>query len=1012
MARSVSPVFAGRDPELQLWSGVLSELRSGGHRAVMIGGEAGVGKSRLAEEFVRAAERAGARALSGGCIELSAQGLPYAPLAAALRMLIRQVGVSEFLELAGGSDEFTRLLPELGPVPPDGHAGQGRLFALTLRLVERLAAQQPLVLVIEDLHWADRSTLDLIVFLVRSLRDVPVAVVGTFRSDELDTGTGLRDVLAELDRLAHLSRLEVPRLSRRAVAEQLRGLLDELPSPALVRQVYARSEGNPFFVEELVRIERHRSEPAGAGARLPATLRDLLLARVRRLPPPVRQLLEVTAVAEAEVSHPLLAELTGWDETTLTSAVRAAVDGHVLVGDADTETYGFRHALLQEALYSDLLPAQRASWHVRLGATLQRRPELVGAGRAAADIARHWYAAGRQAEALSATLVAADEAARQFAYPEQHQLLERAIELAGRLGERDGFAGARLAQLYDSASVAAYEAGDLERASRLVDAALASADPVTDRDRVVHLQTRLGRLRRVLGRDGAVAAARQALLLVPAPSATRAAVLAELAFALQIASGPGRESNLAAAHDYCRESLHLARRFTDRVTETWARIVLGCILVARGDIDGSIEAFQAGLRDGRDIGHDLLCGKATIGLSDALDAAGRYGEAVEVGTDGMRHLEQVGLFPMWGAALVGNLAETLLRVGRWAEADEITAEALDRDPPRVFATHLHQVRGDLAVARGDLSAAAAHHEAFRTLLSTDHPVVYEQLSLVRLGTEIAVWQGCPETAVGETSTAIRAALDGGAGHRTWPLLSIGARAVADAADRRRNTRTRSHANAVDALARQVSAAAGQLVDSTAPARLHAALVAAELHRFDGRRDTDAWEAARGAAEQLGDPYAIGYTLLRAAEARAADLGPAMALLERAASLADQLGAAPLRALVAAKMRRLRQLSPGNQRDPEHTFRFTAREREIAGLVGQGLTNPEIAGELFVSAKTVEYHLGNIYAKLGITTRRQLRAYVQANPTDPRRTAPRHSGPVERPGRGGGERNGDRDRGGG
>lgn len=985
MPRPVSGVFVGREPELRRWTEVQRELAAGRSAVLVLAGEAGVGKTRLTEEFVRVAERSGARALSGACLELGAQGLPFAPLADALRTLIRDIGEEQFLTLAGDRMEFARLLPELGRPPAEAGAGQARLFALTLRWMERLAAQRPLVLVVEDLHWADPSTLELLVFLVRSIRQVPVAVVATLRSDEADNGGRLRSVLAELDRLAHVARLELPRLERRAVAEQLHGLLHAVPAPSLVRRVYARSEGNPFFVEELVRAEGEQPAPAVAGTDLPARLRELLLARVNRLPPATRGVLRPAAVAGAEVSHALLAEVAGLDDVALTDAVRAAVDGHVLVADPIEAGYGFRHALLREVLYADLLPAERVRWHASLAAALQRRPELVRAGRAAADIAQHWYVAGRDAEALTATLQAAEDAARQYAYPEQHRLLERAISLTERLGEHADTAGTRLDRLYEATSAAAYEAGELERANDLAQAALDRVDRVAEPDRVSRMLTQRGRVLRVLNQDGAVASVREAVALVPAPSATRAAALADLAFALQLPSAREREPDLVEALSLSTESLELARRFADHPTEALARIVRGCVLVSRDDVHAGIDEFGLGLATARKIEHDQLRGRAAIALSDALELAGRYGDAAEVGREAIGHLERVGLFHMWGTAVTGNLGEALLRLGRWDEADRITAEALDRHPPKVYATHLHQIRGDLAAARGDLAAAAAHREAFRQLLASDHPVVHERLPLTRLTAEIAIWQRSPESAATEVTAAVRAVRRIRAGQRAWPLLSIGARVAADAAQRRRNLRARSDGTPVAALAEQIGTIADELPTRTAPARAHAALVAAELHRYAGHRDPDAWRAARRAVEQLDDPYLLSYVLMRTAETLATDRSSALELLDHATGLADRLGAAPLRRVIAAHVRRLRRLAPGRRRDAAHAFTFTERERQIADLVGLGMTNLEIAGRLFVTAKTVEFHLSNIYAKLDIRTRQQLRAYVRAE-TSPAGTA--------------------------
>jgi predicted ATPase len=250
--------FVGRTTELARLHQLLARAATGQPLLVLVGGEAGVGKTRLVERLAAAAEEQGARVLRGGCVPLGGEGLPFAPVTQALGGLADRLDPAELAAVAGPARQELGRLPDLawGGEAPAGagvtSAGQGRLFELLLGMVQRLAAAAPLLWVMEDLHWADRSTRNLVAFLAATLRSGRVLVVGTFRSDELDRLHPLRGLLAELVRNRRVQRLELPRFSRAEVAGQLAGLLGADPPARLLDDVYARSGGNPFFTEELV----------------------------------------------------------------------------------------------------------------------------------------------------------------------------------------------------------------------------------------------------------------------------------------------------------------------------------------------------------------------------------------------------------------------------------------------------------------------------------------------------------------------------------------------------------------------------------------------------------------------------------------------------------------------------------------------------------------------------------------------------------------------------------------
>src|SRR5215218_6835394 len=396
-ATLTSPTFVGRTEELARLAAAADRAAAGTPTAVLVGGEAGVGKTRLVGELVASARQAGATVLVGGCVELGGEGMPFAPLIEALRPFVRDLDEPELARLVPGRAraELARLLPELAaPAGAGAGAGErpafggdpgpwsdrGRLFELLLVLLERLGAERPAVLVVEDLHWADRSTRDLLAFLHRNLRHGRLLLVMTYRSDELHRRHPLRPFLAELDRGRRAERLELDRFGRDEVAAQLAGIMGA-PAPAeLTERIHARSGGNAFFVEELAAVA---GPGAHADGELPPSLRDTLLARIELLAEPTQQVLGVASAAGARVGHDLLAEVAGLGEAELLAGLREAVSARVLLVDADDGAYGFRHALVKEAVYAELLPGERTRLHARFAAALAARDGAGDPGLAA-----------------------------------------------------------------------------------------------------------------------------------------------------------------------------------------------------------------------------------------------------------------------------------------------------------------------------------------------------------------------------------------------------------------------------------------------------------------------------------------------------------------------------------------------------------------------------------------------------------------------------------------------------
>jgi predicted ATPase len=460
--RVASPVLVGRRKELAWLGEALARVAGGSPAALLIGGDVGVGKTRLVSEFGQAAGTA--RVLTGRCPELGTVGLPFAPLRAILRELVRDRG---FADVIGSPDhELIRLLPELGQPAAAGNVreARARLFVETLSLFEQLGRQQPTVLVIEDAHWADESTRDLLYFLIDNQDAMPgVLIVVTFRSCDLRRGHPLCALLPRLGRLGWVQRTELPGLGRDESAELVGHLLGDAAGLPLADRVHRRAEGIPLLVEELVAAGGERR---WAGT---ATTQDLMLAAVRRLPEPTQDVLRMASTGGQRTGRGLLAAVTGLSARALEASVRPALDSGVL--EAEEDSFAFRHALISEVLHQDLLPGEHTSTHQRFASALRGDASLVPAGWAAIEEAEHWQHAHDPARALGSAWRAADDAGRALARGEQLAMLTRVLELWECVPNAEWLTGADHVLVLRQAADVATAAGERQLAIALASAA-------------------------------------------------------------------------------------------------------------------------------------------------------------------------------------------------------------------------------------------------------------------------------------------------------------------------------------------------------------------------------------------------------------------------------------------------------------------------------------------------------------------------------------------------------------
>ncbi|MEU4402947.1 AAA family ATPase [Streptosporangium sp. NPDC023963] len=950
-AHAVSPLFVGRADELAVLEGALARARSGSASTVFVGGEAGVGKTRLVREFTERTDDA--LVLVGGCLELGTDGLPFAPFTAVLRKLARDLGHDGVAALlpGGATRGLARLLPEFGEPEKEGAEARARLFEQILGLLERLAETRPTILVVEDAHWADRSTRDLLSFLVRYQRpDVPLLTLVTYRADELHRTHPLRPLLAELGRVDWVTRLDLRRLSRREVGQQAASILDGGPI-ADIDLVYARSEGNPLFVEALL--------SGGEGETLPDSLRDLLLASVERLPEETQELMRLAAAGGARIEHAMLSAVAGADDGELSRLLRPAVAGNVLV--VDGETYAFRHALIREAVHDDLLPGERTRLHTRFAEALEGDPGILPAPRSAIELAHHWHAAHNPLWALISAWHAAAAARKAAAYDEQLRMLTRVLELWEAVPDAAERIAADHVDVLRQAVTVAHLAGEFERGISLAKAALREIDTATDPIRAARLLRQRGLVRYDLGRDGFVEDLRTAAEIVPAepPTSLRAQVLENLSRVLSHPADRAEKESLA------EEAMRIAQEVGDADTEAHALVTLtwaGChcsrteeqvVAFARArEIAGRARTYHALMR-------------AVISESDALEGAGWHEQAAEVARGGIADAEAYGLARTSGAFLAINLVEPLVSLGRWDEASEVVERGLEVTPPAPYRASLQALATDIALARGDLDRAESLFRASRAVFSRG--IYRDQTTLPQLRREIEllVARGRHD----EASALVDRILDEQDLEATpryvWPLLLACLRVVAPSLP----------SPPPPPLLPRLRAVAGGIGVEGELQRAHSLTFTAEAAQAEGVLDRGAWDAAAAAWAALRQPYAEARALLGAARAAVAagERDEAALSLPRAAELAARVGARPLAAEIGSLARRARIPLSGEPASAEPVSEeaglgLTAREHEVLGLVATGRSNREIAGELFISAKTVSVHVSNILAKLGAASR--------------------------------------------
>ncbi len=939
MEARAGAAFVGRARELWELQRVLADAQAGTGATVLVAGEAGIGKTRLASELANRARAAGFDVLLGRSIDLVGTELPYQPFVEALRPLGE-------------------------PWRGDGRTpgSQLRVFEETLALLTERAASAPVLLVLEDLHWADTSTLDLVVYLAHNLGDRQILLLATYRVDEPGSAERVRRLADGVRRSGSGVVLELGPLEDDELAALLAARADEALPAGLTNTIVSRSEGNPFFAEELL---------AAAGAdsgELPIRLRDLLLQRIGRLDPPTQSLLRLAAAAGRDVGHALLSALAARPKHDVRESLREAVEQRILVADQATGSFRFRHALLAEAIYATVLPGEREELHARLAMELER------VGAASAELAHHWAAAGRVDEALVASIEAAREVEAVFGLTEALGHLERALTLWERVADASERTGVGLSELCSWTAELASTIGLAPRAVVLQRQAIELFGH-TDPARAALLYLRLSRYLYECGKDDAGLAARErAVELVPAqpPSAERAEVLSGLASGLRLAWR--FEESLAVGE----EALAVARAVGARQAEFRALDVVGSDLVYLGRPDEGLAIVQQVLELAEASGDPLELRQAYVALTDVYTMLGRPREAAWLGAMGLEAMRRYGVE---NTVLEANYIEALHAIGEWALADEASTAAI-RAITANYPYMLLGLRAYLEIGRGQFDDARMHLDAAEETLRPDRGLG----SFDVVAAELALWEHRWAAAEAAVRDGLRQAnVRQAAQLRVW-FCAIGLRAHAELAALARARRDTDANRGWLARAGELIVVARRAAEEASAITPNAggwlALAEAEYERVRGSNPPELWSEAAAAWDRLERPPLAAYSRWREAEAlvaAGASRTEASVPLREAHAVAAGLKAKPLLHELELLAERARlDLAPPEASLPEgesleKTLGLTPREAEVLTLVAGGYTNREIADKLVISVKTASVHVSHILRKLDVPNRREAAA---------------------------------------
>ncbi len=908
--RVVSRRFIGREAELARVVDAVSASGSGAATTVIVAGSAGIGVTRFIDE---ALDRIGARPQPPLVLRGQAHGPVDPPWAAVLDAigplvadrpaaevdaLLAHDGRTILLGLPGMAERAERVPGPRASDLADPERRQPRALESILRWLGRVAAERPIVIVLEDLHAADAATQSFATFVARIARDERICLVLTYQPDRLTREHPLRENLAVIEAgLRPPVSITLAPLARREIGGLIEGIDGERPSASIVVLVAERSAGSPLVVEELVAARRELRS-----ATLTGSLADLVSARLARRSPECRRVLRLLAPAERPMERARLARAAAEMEalparglqsrsSTLLRRGAGGLDGDLAAGLAEALEHGFvradgnerlsiRHELVARAVVTDLLPTQRTRYRTALAVAFEDVPVVAAA---------HWQAAHRPAEARDAALAAGRLALRVEAPQDAIEALELGLELSAIDAGRGLAAGGDPATTAEAATVAlnveaavmdadgaeqrdsvlaigqlaaeaAYAAMRPTRAVAYAENALAALNERRERMAYAVLQSRLGRYRVAAGdAAGATTSLRKAAAVVPpGPSIERARILALLAQERMIA-GAFSDSERAAS-----EALEIARELGDEA-EPEAIHAMTTLAVVRAwgdDPEAGVRLLHQAIERARELGLVEEWWRAGANMAVVLELLGRPGEAIDEAFRDMAEARAMDLDAVYANLLGGNVAGILVDVGRWSEARELSLRALDWSPAGV--PFVNAILNLVIVEIESEGGEEAGRLLGRVLVELETGGDFQfAVPAYQATASYAMWSG-------DLADARRAAERGWArvrGTEDWVLmarmastaLEVEAAIVAEALEKRRIgdvAASRERAGRILAEADAAVARARADDDGSARGEPEASLAAARAFhaRLQGRDDPAAWSELAGRWHDLGDPY--------------------------------------------------------------------------------------------------------------------------------------------------------------
>jgi DNA-binding CsgD family transcriptional regulator len=961
--------LAGRVRELREVTQVLTG--SCEHRAMLVIGDAGVGKSRLVAAAA-ASVAPDVLILSSWCLPLS-HTVPFLAIVNVLREVDEAADDRLLAALLDNcpafvGDEVFRLIPGGEDAPVDGAGasdgwGKQRQFDALRLLFAALGKARPTGLVIEDVHWADPSTLELIDYLLTSARATDVPMVLTCRSEEASS-TALVGWLERLQRNPRVHRLDLTPLTEAETAEQIGLLLDQQPPRTFVAEIYRRSEGNAFFTEQLVASGHDREPPTG--------LMSLLLSRTAQVPGVGHELLAALAVGERPFDEASLVGLSQRSVSEVRDALRDLIGRRLIRHPDHAGRYQLRHALLAEAISHELLHSERVELHIRIAELMADWNDTS----VAAEIATHLAAAGRDSDELVWRVRAARRADAVFASKEAAEHWERGITLTADAPPTLVVEGMSLAELYGAAEDALAFSGNEEAAFALAEDALlrlAEADPVSRAD----VLRRAGDARGVANAERGLELLYQALELherLP-PTADHVDTLRGVAALL---AGAGR---LTDAAEIAAKATALAERTGWQVARHDVLAEQAYFEFAAGDGELALERIRTlreQLTEQDAPATQLLLARFHTSM---LFNLGRLTEVEAAAASALQLAAVHGIERSFFAVVLrARVFTALIELGS-VDAAARLIEPFCEGQPRLSTWLDFDAGAALDMYHGDLERASQRWLPIE--------MIPEQTLTLRVSPGIRqaendLWRNAPESSLARCRTLLIRAADVHGPDLCGPLLILGLRATADLAQQARADQDDTALTTAIEQAQELLHMHDELhADPFTPGPLRptadaeGAVWQAEWSRLKGEPDPGLWEQAAVAWDGLPRPHRSAYARWRQGEALLAQPnGRAAAVEILRIALRQAAQHVPLSNAITGLARRARiNLSdlkePTSHRPAKpQKFGFTDRELAVLQLLGEGKTNAEIGTALFISTKTASVHVTNILRKLEVSTRVQ------------------------------------------